>query len=361
MSGMRPVLRETGLVLLVGALQAASVQAGGGREPGSGAATLAAVAALGQAVLLLQRRRRPVGAASAVLALYALQVATADVVVPVAMWVALWSLALAVTDRARALRLTAAGTALTVAVITAGELLHAGSGAAALLAGVTAAVGLAALLRRSERGRLEAVRAQGALAERLRITRDLHDLVGHGLGAVAVQSSTARMALEAGDEATAREALAAVEASSRTAMKEMRQLLGVLSADGSEGAPAPGLADIDDLVRGLRAGGVDVTADVRAEAVPAGIALCAYRVVQEALTNAVKHSPGSPVRVDVAVAGEVLEVSVVTRGAVAGRPRPDGTGVEGIRARVAAVGGSAVVGPSEDGWAVRAALPLGTP
>ena len=357
---MRPAVREGALVLLVAALQAASVQTGGGREPGDAAATVAAVAAVGQALLLLRRRRQPVAVAGGVLALYAVQVVAADVVVPVAMWVALWSLALGVPDRVRALRTAAAATALTVVVLTAGEVLHDGSGAAALLVGVTVAVGLAALLRRSERGRLEAVRAQATLAERLRIAQDLHDLVGHGLGAVAVQSSTARMALDAGDESTAREALTAVETSSRTAMKEMRQLLGVLRA-GAQESPAPGLADVEDLVRGLRAGGVDVTAEVHADGVAAGIQLCAYRVVQEALTNAVKHSPGSPVRVDVGVEGEALQVSVLTRGTGSGRPRPEGSGVEGIRTRVSAVGGTADVGPTEDGWVVRATLPLVAP
>jgi signal transduction histidine kinase len=235
---------------------------------------------------------------------------------------------------------------------------------------VTVIVGLAAVLVRSERGRRVAAREQAVAGERLRIAADLHDLVGHGLSTVAVQSSAARVALDAGDEQTARAALTAVESTSRAAMREVRQLLGLLrdvSADDARDdaavdAPLPGLADIATLVGNVRAGGVAVTAQVVPEAaqVPAAVQLCAYRVVQEALTNAVKHAPGAVVTVRVSSAEGTLRVVVDTAGGMRA-PRAEqggGLGLDGIRARVAAAGGRSRIGATTDGWRVDAELPL---
>jgi signal transduction histidine kinase len=229
------------------------------------------------------------------------------------------------------------------------------------------------VLVRSERGRLEAVRQGAASEERLRIARDLHDLVGHGLSAVTVQSSTARMALDAGDSATARRALTAVESSSRGALREMRQLFGVLrtisdvragdDADaGADNAPTPGLADIARLVENVRLGGVAVTSETTGDVldVPPAVQLCAYRVVQEALTNAVKHAPGGVVTVRVVGSDQSLHVVVETSGGIPSDGHVDsgGFGLEGIRTRVAAAGGQARIGPTPEGWLVAAELPV---
>jgi signal transduction histidine kinase len=327
--------QEVALLLSVLVVQVASPHAGGGQVSAI-AGGIATVAAVGQVALLLGRRSRPVLVGVGVLVLYAVQVVAIDVVPPAALWVALWSVA-----GAKGQRIAAVLTAAAVAVLLGGELLHDGAGLGVLMAGVTVAIALAALLRRSERGRLDAVRAESATEERLRIARDLHDLVGHGLGVVSVQSSTARLALDAGDTSTARTALAAVE------------LLGVLTDPST--APAPGLQDIPALVDNLRGSGIDVVAHLDHPDVPASIGLAAYRVTQEALTNAVRHGQQ---KVAIEVWGdERLHVRVVSHG-----PRTSqtggGLGLEGLQARVTALGGTSEVGPTDDGWSVVAELPL---
>ncbi len=251
---------------------------------------------------------------------------------------------------------------MTCAFIVVGDLVRSRSEPSALLSLVTIIVVLAAVLVRSERGRVEAARGHAVAEERLRIAGDMHDLVGHGLGAVAVQSSTARVALDAGDERAARAALTAVESTSRTAMREMRQLLGLLR-DGSGTVsevetPPPGLAEIATLVGNVRAGGVAVTADLPPGTghVPPEVQLCAYRVVQEALTNAVKHAPGAIVTVRVTSAETILRVVVDSSGGTRAQREAEGSGLglAGIRARVAAAGGQSRIGPTADGWRVDA-------
>jgi signal transduction histidine kinase len=150
----------------------------------------------------------------------------------------------------------------------------------------------------------------------------------------------------------------------------MRQLLGVLrdvSGDdvrsvAEADAPLPGLADIAALVDNVRAGGVAVTAQVLPAAgqVPAGVQLCAYRVVQEALTNAVKHAPGALVTVRVSSAGGTLSVVVDSVGGLRAPHAAEGggLGLAGIRARVAVAGGQSRIGATMDGWRVDAQLPL---
>jgi signal transduction histidine kinase len=208
----------------------------------------------------------------------------------------------------------------------------------------------------------------------------VHDLVGHGLSGIAVQSSTARLALEAGRIELARAALSAVEASSRAALGEMRQLLGVLRAGNTgELGRAPGLGDLADLVGRVRGQGVVVT--LRAgelSEVPGAVSLAAYRVVQEALTNVVKHGGGSRATVEVGASGGAVLVTVenyadpaapltgppVPSGGAARPPgeRAGGTGLAGMRERVACFGGEVSAGPAGDhpGWRVWARIPYGT-
>jgi signal transduction histidine kinase len=209
----------------------------------------------------------------------------------------------------------------------------------------------------------------------------VHDLVGHGLSAIAVQSSTARLALDAGRIETARTALAAVESASRAALGEMRQLLGVLRAGDTVGhGRVPGLGDLQRLAGRMGRQGVMVT--VRAGelgAVPAAVSLAGYRVVQEALTNVVKHAGGSPVTVEVGASGGAVLVTVedyagpAAPQAGAGYPllpgragqlpggRAGGAGLAGMRERVAGFGGEVNAGPAGDhpGWRVRARIPYG--
>jgi len=330
------------------------------------------VLALSQAAILLWRRWRPLHVTAIVVALYAGTVAVAGETPPLGPWVMVWTLATTLTGRGRASQAAAFATLAVIVILFLGDLAREGSGAAAFLSGVSIVVCLSGVLVRSERGRVESTRSATAAEERLRIARDLHDLVGHGLGAVAVQSSTARLALDAGDVVTARTALAAVESSSRTAMREMRQLLGVVTNEEASAAesPAPGLDDIPALVDNIRVGGVVVTweTDVDASTVSAPVQLCAYRVVQEALTNAFKHSPGGMVAASLRrVASDrqherdCLRLRVETTGGTTtdtSFQESGGSGIAGIHTRVRSVGGIADIGETADGWLVEAVLPL---
>ena len=375
----QPALSRRGWVVLaaVAVVMVLSPQIGS-EAPGRQSAlagSLALVTALGQAGALAWRRTRPEAVAAVVLLLYAVSVPLVGLAAPVAAWVAVWAVGTGLPDWRRALRAVAVATAALVGVLVIGDLARSGAGGSQLLVGVTVVVALAAALVRSERGRLDAARTATAAEERLRIARDLHDLVGHGLSAVAVQSSTARLALSAGDEAAALTALSGIESSSRSAMREMRQLLGVLAgrdADtGGSFAPAPGLGELPALVDNTRSAGVTVTweTDVDTALVPAPTQLCIYRVAQEALTNCVKHAPGSEVAVSLvgdAAAGpgslllRVTSSAGLAVGTAPGTADHTGVGVAGIQARVRSAGGTAVVGPTAHGWLVEAWLPLAT-
>ena len=335
-------------------------------------APLALLLAFAQGLPLAWRRRWPVPVTVLVLGGYALYVVAVGVVPPFAEWVVIWSLATTYGSRRTSVVAAAVAACATIFLVVVGELISPGSGASVLLVSATVVVTLAGVLVRSERARLDAVRERAASEERLRIARDLHDLIGHGLGIVAVQSSTARMALDSGDTATAGTAMSAVEASSRTAMREMRELLGVLrgiedaeftDADRDPSVPpAPGLADIATLVDNVRLAGVAVTAETEGDLtdVPPAVQLCAYRVVQESLTNALKHAPGAIVTVRVAGSGQLLRVVVETTGGTPTGRNVDGggLGLVGIRTRVAAAGGRVRMGPTPSGWLIEADLPM---
>ncbi len=327
-------------------------------------AALSPVLALGTGLPLAWRRGHPRPVAGCVLASYASLAAIEGLVPAWSAWVLIWSLATSGADRRTALRLSAAAASTTVAILAMTALLTHESGGLALLIGVTAVVALAALLLRTERGRVAEAGRRAAIEERLRIARDLHDLVGHGLSAVAVQSSTARLALQAGETGTAQRALAAVESSSRTAISEMRQLLDVLA--DAEGAPehrppSPGVRDVAALVENVRAAGVAVAMERTGnwdDAAPS-VQLCAYRVVQEGLTNAIKHSPDAAVAVRLAASDDTGLVRVQSLGAVAPEnAEGQGRGLDGLRTRVAALSGEFRSGPTPQGWLIEARFPL---
>jgi signal transduction histidine kinase len=377
-SRRRPRLRDWAVAGVVAALQLVAPTTG--RAPTEpvpawlGALTMALALTLG--VSLAWRRIYPELVAAVVLVATAADEVLHDVVPPFAAWVVLWTVIVHGRPGRRAATgglLIAAGTA---AALSAGAWVHGWStSAAALLLFLTVLIGLLAALLSTGRSRVEAVNAraeslgreraaaarQAAAEERLRIARDLHDLVGHGLSTIAVQSSTARLALDAGDTAAARTAMAAVEATSRGAMREMRQLLGVLrEAGGPERAPSPGLADLDALAEGVRATGVrvDVERDGDLTVVPAAVELSAYRVAQEALTNVVKHAPGASVAVRVTTDSRFLRVRIADDGTSATAPAGRGHGLIGITERVGVLGGTVEAGPTEHGWVVEAVLPL---
>jgi signal transduction histidine kinase len=216
---------------------------------------------------------------------------------------------------------------------------------------------------RAEREREERARV-AALEERARIARELHDVVAHTVSVMAVQAGAARKVLDGGESDEARRALASIEEASREAMAELRRLLGVLREpdEGAERGPQPGLERLDHLVEQFREAGLNV--DVREEGdrrpLPAGLDLSAYRVVQEALTNTLKHSGSNSARVLVRFGADALDVEVKDRG---GRtPREiganGGKGVVGMRERVALFGGALEAGPADGGFSVRATFPL---
>ena len=207
--------------------------------------------------------------------------------------------------------------------------------------------------------------------ERARIARELHDVVAHGLSVMVVQAAAERRSLAEPDpdlgsvEAT----LGSIERSGREALVDLRRLLGLLrrTDDAVALAPQPGLAQLDELVASVREAGVEVEVDVSGEraALPPGLDLTAYRIVQEALTNVLKHAEATRVRVCVAFQRNHLELEVADDGSAGGRgplaSAGAGHGLIGMRERVNVFGGT-LTARAEDGqgWTVRARLPLAT-
>ena len=208
---------------------------------------------------------------------------------------------------------------------------------------------------------------RGAIvAERVRIARDLHDVVAHHVSVMGVQAGAARRALDK-DAGLARSALQTVEVTARTAIGELRGLLGVLRASDAsdvegDDIASPGLDRLPELVSSARSAGLEVRHGVYGEPrpVPEGVAVSAYRVVQEAMTNVVKHAGARSADVRIRYLDATLEVEITDdgRGAVA-RPGT-GFGLEGMRERVAVHGGELEAGPRRGaGYRVRASLPVG--
>lgn len=207
--------------------------------------------------------------------------------------------------------------------------------------------------------------------ERARIARELHDVVTHNVSVMVIQAGAARKVMDAAPH-RAREALLAVEAGGRTAMAELRHVMGLLTMDGDAGpdpaadtglAPQPGLDQLDVLVDRVRATGVPVELTVTGTPAPlaAGPGLAVYRVVQEALTNVVKHAAGARVNVFVGHTPQAVHVEVSNTGGTAATPAGPGggRGLLGLRERLAVYGGTLEAGPRPTGgFRVRAVLPV---
>jgi len=214
----------------------------------------------------------------------------------------------------------------------------------------------------------DAERARRAvLEERAKIAREMHDVVAHHMSLIVVQAQTAQYRLGEGtvSEPVAEE-LAALGGAAREALTEMRRLLGVLRSDApAEHAPQPRLADVPRLAEAARKAGVEVslTMPPDPDAVPAGVGVAAYRIVQEALSNAGRHAPGAAISIAVEVEPTVVRLGVLN-GPAAGQPRDQGTGhgLAGMRERAALLGGWLKAGAEPGGgFAVRAELPTGGP
>jgi signal transduction histidine kinase len=222
-----------------------------------------------------------------------------------------------------------------------------------------------ALAAQTERAEVERAR-RAVLEERARIARELHDVVAHHMSLIAVQAETAPYRLSDLPE-SARAEFGSLSNAAREALTEMRRLLGVLRHDQPAGlAPQPQLSDLPALVEATRQAGVSVelSAPPALGQVPSGVALCAYRIVQESLSNASQHAPGAAVTVSVGRdAGAVLLRVANGPGGPADPSRNEhgpGHGLTGMRERVALLGGSLSAGPAPDGgFVVSAVLPLG--
>ncbi|MFF4895956.1 sensor histidine kinase [Streptomyces sp. NPDC001068] len=234
---------------------------------------------------------------------------------------------------------------------------------------------VASVLERAERAELsrEEEAARRVVDERMRIARDLHDLLAHSITVIGVQASVAGHVLredpELLDRAQLAQTLEGISDTCRDARAELRATLEVLRAGQADErpGPVPSLAGLPDLARVAEAAGLTVDlGDAEPPAVPPAVGVAAYRIVQEALTNAVRHAPGCRVRVALAVNGGRLRLTVEDDGPrvlvrdTAARPPSPGYGLIGMRERARSVGGTLTTGPrpANDGFAISADLPL---
>ncbi|MFJ9118460.1 sensor histidine kinase [Streptomyces sp. NPDC102394] len=214
------------------------------------------------------------------------------------------------------------------------------------LLGPSAAERLAALEEHTEQ-----------LLERTRIARELHDSIGHALTVAVVQAGAARAA---GDPAFTDRALGAIEETGRAALEDLERVLGVLRESGRPVGGRPTLTDADRLLESARASGAKIDAEVSGplESVPGPVSREGYRILQEALTNVLRHAGAVPVRVGVDVTGGRLVLDV--RNPLAAGPvgSGGGSGLRGIRERAALLGGRARTGPADGEWQVHVELPV---
>jgi signal transduction histidine kinase len=233
------------------------------------------------------------------------------------------------------------------------------------------------VVARETRGRLELARANAELVstrellaesarlnERLRIARELHDVVAHSVSVMTVQAGAERRVLKEDD--SSREVLLAIEQTGRQAMAEMRRMLGMLRV-GHEDlalAPQPGMEHVDVLVQHVRAAGLPVEWRVEGDpvALTPGVDLAAYRIIQEGLTNILKHAGPASAAVTVRYATDDLDIEIVDDGCGAPDVGRGGHGLIGMAERVALYGGRLDTGTrSPHGYVVHARLPLGRP
>jgi len=292
----------------------------------------------------------------------------------IAVLLAVYSLAAHAADRALQI-----GVAVVVAAIGAAQIVTASRGNDPAFPGVWLLLALPFVLGRLRRwqrldsvrlharaARLERQREEKARlaveAERARIARELHDVVAHAISLIVVQARAGRRT-PGGEAGAARESFDAIEETSRLALAEMRRLVGLLrtDADGPALAPHPGLDQLDALVAHVSDAGLPVVLSTDGEAtqLPPGIDVSAYRIVQEALTNALKHAGPASARVIVHYRPDELELEVIDTGSGVEAADAGGHGLVGMRERVAVYGGEVEAGAGHGGgFAVRARLPL---
>jgi signal transduction histidine kinase len=232
---------------------------------------------------------------------------------------------------------------LAVTVVASGHLITA---LARRLLGPSPAERLAAMEERTEQ-----------LLERTRIARELHDSIGHALTVAVVQAGAARAA---GDAAFTDRALGAIEETGRAALEDLERVLGILRESEKPVSSRPTLSDADRLLESARASGAKVDAELTGplDTVPGPVSREGYRILQESLTNVLRHAGAVPVRVRIAVADGTLALEVRNPLTADIRGPGRGSGLRGIRERAALLGGRARTGPDEGDWQVHAELPL---
>jgi signal transduction histidine kinase len=252
-----------------------------------------------------------------------------------------------------------------VAAVVVADLLHGGDPAPLRTLGHALLIAIPLLIadvHRTRHANLELLHQRSAQEERLRIARDLHDVIAHTLTTINVQAATAAQLIER-NPSHARNALETIEDASRDAIGELRAIVGVLRDDGDTPlAPAPGLEQLPDLVARAREDGIVVDLAIGGERPPrlsAAVSLAAFRIAQESLTNARRHAAGTAVRVALAYDRQALSLVVENGASLAttANGASTGVGILGMRERAAAVGGTFDARATQSGFRVEAQLP----
>jgi signal transduction histidine kinase len=361
---LRRTVRAPSLADAVVPLLVAAVITLGGVAHGGDVRPVAVLLGCGAGLSLFARRRMPVAtlAVSGALTLVLLHVErVAGVTAVIAPAVALYSLALRRGTRARVVAAVAA-----VAAVVLADVLHDGGLTVLQTLGHALLVAIPVLIadvHRTRHASMEQAAERRAEQERLRIARDLHDVIAHTLTTINVQASTAAALLDR-DPQHVRGALETIEDASRDAIDEVRAILGVLRGNDGEAPlrPAPGLEDVAELVRRTRDDGIDVRMEVigdRPQRLPEAVSLAGYRIVQESLTNARRHASGAPVRVRLAFEADRVGVAIENGEGASERAngRGAGVGIMGMTERAAAIGGSVSARRVARGFRVDAELP----
>ena len=317
---------------------------------------LGALAGAGQGAALAWRRARPIGVLLVTLAggvitwLYA-----DDVIFPVAALFALFSVAALTTPPVSLLALAA------VLGVTALSFFTAPDGDVGFALAVAVVVWALGEVARNRRVAIAEATRRAVGEEQARIARELHDVIAHSVSVIVVQAAAADDVFDARPD-QARAALRSIEAAGREALAELRRLLAAVhqGAGGEPDGPQPGLDRLAELAAPLRAAGLQV--DLRREAagpLATGVDLSAYRIVQEALTNTLRHAGATRAEVVVQESSGVLELDVRDDGGGGGAEGGGGRGIAGMRERAALLGGTLEAGPLPGGgFRVHARLPL---
>jgi signal transduction histidine kinase len=326
---------------------------------------------IAEAAPLLVRRRYPVGVVVMVTAVVLAMIAIGIWVLPLQLGVALYTLTSIREQPAdRAVGILAI-LAVGIAILSVGGIEFGAGAARAVFLIAAAVVGDSIRSRRAyireieqKADRLERERAsetrRAAAEEQARIARELHDVIAHALSVIVVQAGAADDAFEA-DPARARDPIRAIDAAARAALADLRRVLGILQSS-AEYEPQPGLDQLDRLVDQVRATGLHVSVEIEGalRPLPAAIDLSAFRIVQEALTNSLKHAEAQHVRVRIRY-GDALELEINDDGRGDGYTEGDsrGNGLVGMRQRVALLGGMFAAGSGPDGgYRVAATIPI---